>query len=139
RQNLINYIWNSLSTNLKLSDYNLAINNYLVYIFQLDNEAAQLLYIFSHFIAISYISVGAGFIANAAFNNLGKSSYALIVNILKATIFTIPFVYFGGQSYGAEGILIGQSIGSLIIGLGAYIFAYKYIYRLKNLSISNYL
>jgi len=31
----------------------ISINNYLVYIFQLDNEAAQLLYIFSHFIAIS--------------------------------------------------------------------------------------
>ncbi|WP_150466816.1 MATE family efflux transporter [Francisella sp. SYW-9] len=105
----------------------LCLNNYLVYLFNLTGDAARLMYLFTHFVSISYILVGAGFIANATFNNLGKSFYSFIINLLKATIFTIPFVYFGARLYGAEGILISQSLGSMILGLIAYIFAYRYI------------
>lgn len=108
----------------------LCLDNYLVYVFNLTDDAAKLIYVFSHFVSISYIFVGAGFIANAAFNNLGKSFYALIVNLLKATVFTVPFVYFGGSLYGAKGILVGQALGGMILGLGAYIFAYRYIKRI---------
>ncbi|AXA33061.1 MATE family efflux transporter [Francisella adeliensis] len=131
KKTLTSSLWFVCIVVLIVSIVLMSINGYLVYMFQLDSEAAQLMYVFSHFIAISYIFVGAGFIANAAFNNLGKPLYSFVVNMLKATVFTMPFVYFGGQNYGAEGILVGQGIGSLIIGLVAYIFAHRYVYTLK--------
>ena len=99
----------------------------LITIFQLKRDAINLIYAFTLFVSISYIFVGAGFVANAAFNNLGRSSYPLVINILKATILRMPFVYIGAKYYGAVGVLMGRAIGALIIGLIAYLYAYVYI------------
>ena len=104
-----------------------ALTSFFISVFQLGGEAATLMRTFTTFIAITYIFVGAGFVANAAFNNLGKSTYALVVNILKATVFTIPFVYFGAQYFGSVGVIVGQALGGAIIGIAAYLFAMRYI------------
>ena len=61
--------------------------------------------------------LGALFVANATFNNLGYPVRATIFNVTKATLGTIPFAIVGAQIDGPEGVLIGQAIGSMIVGI----------------------
>lgn len=62
------------------------LTSVFISIFQLQDDAIKLMRVFTSFVAITYVFVGAGFIANATFNNLNKSVYAMIINILKATV-----------------------------------------------------
>lgn len=52
------------------------------------------------------------------------------MNIGKATIGTIPLVYFGGLWFGAVGVIAGQAVGSVLFGLIAWVWAQRI---LKNL------
>ncbi len=63
--------------------------------------------------------LGALFVANAAFNNLGHPMRATFFNVTKATLGTVPFAYFGAQYYGPEGALVAQAIGSMVVGIAA--------------------
>lgn len=63
--------------------------------------------------------LGALFVANAAFNNLGHPMRATFFNVAKATAGTVPFAYFGAQYYGPEGALVAQAIGSMVVGIAA--------------------
>lgn len=71
--------------------------------------------------------LGALFVANASFNNLGYPLRATFFNISKATVGTIPFAYFGAQVAGPEGVLIGQAVGSMFVGIVAVIYCFKAI------------
>ena len=69
-----------------------AIKNQIVSIFNADGQAANLIILFCIWVAILTIFRGFLFVANAAFNNLGRAKYSTIMNFGKATIGTIPFV-----------------------------------------------
>jgi hypothetical protein len=70
---------------------------------------------------------GTLFVANTSFNNLGKPLYSTALNLGKATIGTLPFVYFGAQWYGALGVLYGQAVGTIVFGLLALVVLNKHI------------
>ena len=76
---------------------------------------AELISLFCSFLAASFFFVGALFVSNAAFNNLGRPLYSMGFNWARATLGTIPFAYIGSH-YGAIGVLIGSSIGAVIFG-----------------------
>jgi len=92
------------------------IQNYIVTAFSAGEEAASLIRFFCTWVAISFIFNGCMFVANATFNNLGYAHYATIYNVAKATIGTLPFVYFGAMYAGAPGVIAGQAIGSICVG-----------------------
>ena len=71
--------------------------------------------------------LGALFVANAAFNNLGHPMRATFFNVSKATIGTVPFAYFGAQYYGPEGALVAQAVGSMVIGIAAVYVCFRTI------------
>ena len=71
--------------------------------------------------------LGALFVANAAFNNLGHPMRATFFNVSKATIGTVPFVYVGAQYYGPEGALIAQAIGSMVVAVVAVYVCFQTI------------
>lgn len=65
------------------------------------------------------------FVANTSFNNLGKPLYSTALNLGKATLGTLPFVYLGSQWYGALGVLYGQALGNVLFGiLGTLVLRY---------------
>ena len=93
----------------------------VISIFDMKGDSAELIRFFCTYIAVFFVFSGALFVANASFNNLGKAKYSTFFNIGKATIGTIPFVYFGAQWGGVYGVLVGQAIGSIIFAvLGVY-------------------
>lgn len=71
--------------------------------------------------------LGALFVANAAFNNLGHPMRATFFNVSKATVGTVPFAYFGAQYYGPEGALVAQAVGSMVVGIAAVYFCFDTI------------
>jgi putative MATE family efflux protein len=98
--------------------------------FNVDVAAGHLIDIFCFYVSFTFIFSGATFVGNAAFNNLGKPNFSTLVNWGKATIGTIPFVYFGALWFQAPGILIGQSIGNLLFGGISILTSYRLVYRL---------
>ena len=75
--------------------------------------------------------LGALFVANAAFNNLGRAVYATAANVGRATLGTIPFVYVGGQLYGAAGVIIGQAVGAMVFGVLAIAVCFWVVARMS--------
>nr|WP_305814435.1 MATE family efflux transporter [Photobacterium leiognathi] len=90
---------------------------YLISMFSLTGDAAEIVGVFCTFIAVTFIFNGALFVANAAFNNLNRPTWSTALNMGKATIGTIPFVLIGGHLAGASGVLIGQAVGSVVFGI----------------------
>ncbi|AJR09252.1 MATE efflux family protein [Photobacterium gaetbulicola Gung47] len=93
------------------------VQDWLVAIFSLEAEAASLISVFCTYIAITFIFNGAMFVANAAFNNLNRPTWSTMLNMGKATLGTIPFVWIGGNLGGAAGVLIGQAAGTIVFGI----------------------
>ena len=99
-------------------------------VFNASPEAAVLVALFCTWIAISWAFAGAQFVANAAFNNLGKPHWSTIANWAKATLGTVPFVYFGAAWGGAEGALWGMGLGSVLFGIAAAATGYVLLSRM---------
>jgi Na+-driven multidrug efflux pump len=74
---------------------------------------------------------GITFVTNALFNNLGAPKTSTLFNVLKATAFTVPFVWLGAQWFGAPGVLIGQGLGSAMIALAGWYWCRRYVNRLS--------
>ena len=106
-------------------------SEYIGILFNVDAEAGHLINIFCFYVAITFIFSGTTFVGNAAFNNLGKPNYSTLINWGKATIGTIPFVYFGALWFQAPGILIGQAFGNLLFGGVSIIFSNQLVNKLE--------
>jgi putative MATE family efflux protein len=105
--------------------------NPIIRLFNLQGDAAELMQVFCTWVAISYMFNGTQFIANAAFNNLGRPIYATWFNVGKATLGTLPFVMLGGQLGGAPGVLIGQAVGSFIFAAAGLVVAIQHTQSLQ--------
>lgn len=95
----------------------------LVTVFSLGGMAATMVQAFCSWIAASFLFVGALFVANAAFNNLGRPLWSTAFNWGRATLGTIPFAWWGAH-YGPVEVLAGQAAGSAIFGSLALLSAF---------------
>ncbi|MGB0894818.1 MAG: MATE family efflux transporter [Parashewanella sp.] len=107
------------------------VKDFVIAAFDLQGHGADMFRFFCTYIAVFFVFSGALFVANASFNNLGKAKYSSFFNIGKATLGTIPFVYFGSQLAGVHGVLIGQVMGSVIFGIAGVLVAYRLIDRVE--------
>lgn len=100
-------------------------------LFSADGEARAVIIFFCTIVAGSFIFNGALFVANACFNNLGFPLYSTFFNWGKATLGTIPFVYYGAQWAGAEGAIAGQGLGAVAFGIVSIIVCLRVTRRLE--------
>jgi len=77
-----------------------------------------------------WVFLGAIFVANAAFNNLGFAFLSTLFNWGRATLGVIPFVTLGATHFGPEGGIVGLILGSALFGVGAVLAAYVVTARL---------
>jgi len=106
------------------------LQDQVVQLFGAQGQSAEVIHFFSTWLCISFVFNGLLFIANSTFNNLGHPKTSTIMNIGKATIGTIPLVYFGGQWYGALGVVGGQAVGSVLFGLLGWFWSQRILRRL---------
>ena len=95
--------------------------------FNAAGRTVDIVVFFCTFIGISWAFAGAQFVANAAFNNLGRAKLSSWFNWAKATLGTIPFALAGAHLGGPEGILAGTAIGSVIFGIASVTTAYRIV------------
>lgn len=107
----------------------------LVVMFSAQGEAASLIRDFCIWVAILTAFRGFLFVANASFNNLDKAKYSTVMNFGKATLGTIPFVYYGAQNYGAFGIMLFEAFGAVMFGIISTVLAYRVVKKLENNSL----
>ena len=100
------------------------VQGYIVAGFSADGPAEALIRAFCSWIAGGFFFVGALFVANTAFNNLGRPLLSTTFNWARATLGTIPFAWYGSQ-YGPIGVLAGQALGSAIFGSLALWWAFR--------------
>lgn len=96
-------------------------SGYLPEMFQATGAAADLIRVFCVWISPSFVFMGALFVSNAAFNNLGRPHYSTILNWGRATLGTIPLAYLGGEFFGATGVVAGSLLGGVFFAaIGVY-------------------
>ncbi|HUR42887.1 MAG TPA: MATE family efflux transporter [Aestuariivirga sp.] len=123
----------TLTDGLIFSAIYTAITSLLLYLFRHElaegfrasGRTVDLVVFFCTFIAGSWAFAGAQFVANAAFNNLGRPNLSTWFNWGKATLGTIPFSLYGAAIAGPEGVLAGTAIGSVIFGVMSVFTAYR--------------
>ncbi|WP_394788337.1 MATE family efflux transporter [Rhodoferax sp.] len=103
--------------------------NLLVRGFSAEGDAAYLIHMFCSWLAASFFFAGALFVANAAFNNLGRPLWSTGFNWARATLGTIPFAWWGAQ-YGPVGVLAGAALGTAIFGSLAMLVATRLVSRI---------
>ena len=101
----------------------------VVLAFHAEGVTADLIRLFCSFLAGAFLFNGALFVGNAVFNNLGYPMLSTLFNWGRATLGTIPLVWFGAH-YGPLGVLSGQAAGSAMFGTGAAITAFALVRRL---------
>ena len=88
-------------------------------LFNADGTARDLIYLFCGPLSLAWIFNGIIFIANASYNNLGHPFYSTWINWGRNTLGVVPFVALGAAVWGAEGVLIGQMAGGVLVALAA--------------------
>jgi len=97
---------------------------FIVELFHAQGETAGLITFVCAYGGVLWFFLGAIFVANAAFNNLGFPVVSTLFNWWRATVGTLPFVTIGASRFGLEGGYIGLIAGSALFGIGAVIAAY---------------
>ncbi len=93
--------------------------------FSVTAKTEDLVRFYCFYVAPQFHFVGLMFVANAAFNVLGRAHIATALNWARATLGTIPLVWLGGEFGGVEGAFFASSAGGFVFGpLSAWI-AYR--------------
>jgi len=98
--------------------------------FDATGETANLIVFFCRALPPTFVFLGALFVANAAFNTLGRPHYSAALNWGRATLGTVPLVQAGAVLAGAAGVLAGSVLGGVIFGILAVWLAYRWIDQL---------
>lgn len=106
------------------------LQNQVLALFNLKGDGILIVRFFCNFSAGTFVFLGALFVANAAFNNLGFAVLSTTFNWGRATFGTIPFAYFGALYGGPIGVALGVAMGMLIFGSAALLACYRVIARL---------
>ncbi len=99
----------------------------IVALFDAEGITQELVYLFCGPLALLFFFNGVLFVANAAFNNLGRPFYSTWVNWGRHTLGTMPLVALCAWAFGAPGVLIGQALGGVVFGTVAFLLARKVI------------
>ena len=102
----------------------------VVVLFNAHGATADLIGFFCHASGALWLFLGGVFVANAAYNNLGRPILSVVFNWGRATLGTIPFVTLGASLHGPRGGYLGMIGGAAIFGCLAVAVSYLVVGRL---------
>jgi len=106
----------------------------LITLFGCEGEVAEMVRAFTYFVIPMTCAMGALFVANAGFNNLGKPTFATLSNFTRNTFGVIPFVWLGAYIDGGVGAIIGFGVGGLICGFISFWYCTRLVTKIENKS-----
>ena len=99
------------------------MQDWLIRIFSLEGESAELLRFYANFVVGSYLLFGLQLSANPMFTALRHPGYSTVSNIVRDLILAIPLIFLLSAEFGARGVLAGQALANAIAGVLAFSFA----------------
>ena len=93
-------------------------------LFGTGGETGELVAFFCLIAGPMWLFVGALFVANAAFNNLGMPFYSTLFSWGRATLGTVPLAWLGAQYAGPKGALAGAALGAVLFGVAALAYSH---------------
>lgn len=106
---------------------------WLVQLFVLEGEAAEVLTFYCRVIAFSYGFFGLHLAASQTFTNIGHPTYSTYTNVFRDLVLTVPLVYIGGLIGASSGspfpVIVGQYMATVISGSVAFFIAYRMVHR----------
>lgn len=106
-------------------------SSFVVDAFQLGVEATEVIRAFTLIAAGSYIFTGALYVANAAFNSLGRALYSTLFNWARDGLLVLPLATLLSGTFAAAGAIYGQALSGIIVGIAATIAGWVYVARLE--------
>lgn len=100
-------------------------------VFRLDAEGLAVVHAFAAVGAGGFVCGGALFVANAAFNTLGRPLWSTGFNWLRDGIVLFPAAIALSWSFGAPGVVYGQAVASVLVGMGAAWTGQRFVSRLR--------
>ena len=105
----------------------LAATPMVIDVFGLTGQGAEVLRAFTTYGVGGFVFVGALFVSNAAFNNLGQPGRSTLVNWIKDGVLSWPLAALLATSFGAAGVIYGQAAAGLIMGVAAAAWGWVYV------------
>lgn len=99
--------------------------------FGLGGEGAAAVAAFTLIGAGAYTFNGALYVANAAFNSLGRPFRSTLFNWLRDGLLVGPFAALLGVSFGAAGAVYGHAAAGVVAGALAVLAGWRYVARLE--------
>ncbi|MEL6583789.1 MAG: MATE family efflux transporter [Pseudomonadota bacterium] len=104
-----------------------ALTSGVIGAFNLQDEGAEVMIAFTGLAAGGFVFTGAIFVANAAFNNLGRPLWSTGVNWLRDGVLMYPVAGAFAGGFAAPGVIYGQAVASVLVGCAATFLAWRFI------------
>lgn len=102
----------------------------VVAIFELGPEASTVISAFTLVAAGGWIFAGGLFVANTAFNSLGRAQWSTLFNWARDGVILWPLASLLSGSFAAAGAVYGQALSSIIVGTVAVLAGWAFVARL---------
>ena len=104
---------------------------YVIQAFALSDQGAEVLRAFTYVGVGGFIFVGALFVSNAAFNNLGRPGRSTLLNWTKEAVLSWPLALAFALAFGASGVIYGQAASGVIVGVVSAIWGWRFVATLQ--------
>jgi Na+-driven multidrug efflux pump len=108
-----------------------AMSGLVVDLFRLGPDGAVVVEAFVGLAAGGFVFTGALFVANAAFNTLGRPLWSTGFNWARDGIVLFPLAWGLSQAFAAPGVIYGQALAGVIVGSVAALAGWRFVARLS--------
>lgn len=105
---------------------------YVIAAFGLTGVGVEVLQSFTLIGVGGFVFIGALFVSNAAFNNLGKPARSTLVNWIKDGVLSYPAAAALTGAFGATGVIYGQALAGGVMGMIAATWGWFYVKGLRS-------
>ncbi len=106
---------------------------YVIAAFGLTGVGAEVLRSFTLVGVGGFVFIGALFVSNAAFNNLGRPTRSTLVNWIKDGVLSFPAAAALAGIFGATGVIYGQALAGAVMGVIAATWGWYYVKGLRRM------
>jgi Na+-driven multidrug efflux pump len=104
----------------------------VVQLFGLGDRGAEVVRAFTGWGAGGFVFAGALFVANAAFNSLGRPGRAAALTWIKEVALAWPVAMWFSGALGAVGVIYGQALASVVLGGIGCLWGWRYVRSLRD-------
>jgi putative MATE family efflux protein len=102
-----------------------------VSLFQLGPDGAAVLDAFVNVAAGGFVFTGALFVANSAFNTLGRPLWSSAFNWSRDGLVLLPLAWAMANAFAAPGVIYGQALAGVVVGLAAAWTGWRFVATLR--------